>query len=133
MVLESRWWPKNDVPVELDEPVDEPGVLGPWFADACPGIVSAAVTAKTPTAAIAPTAIHVVISFSRPKATSRAVIRASGESTIALKGATRGSEQPWTSLRTPRTSGDRDICLIDRTRRVPLRSSDLSANSKEGR
>lgn len=89
MVPESRWWrPKTDVPVD----VDVPEVLGLFVEDALPGIVSAAVMARMPTAATAATAIHVVSSLSRPMPTSRAVIRASVESTSLIKTISRKTQ-----------------------------------------
>ena len=66
--------------VDVDEPVDAVVVL--WLEDALPGIVSAAMTAKAPSAASAPTAIQVVSSLSRSMAKSRALTGASAESTV---------------------------------------------------
>lgn len=84
MEPESRWWrPKNDVPVEVDVPVDEVDEFG--LEEALPGIVSAAVMAKMPSAATAPTATQLVNSLSRPIPASRALIRVSVESMILIK------------------------------------------------
>jgi len=76
-LLESRWWWKKDELLGVGDGVDEVDVLAPVLEDALPGMVSAATTANTPTAAIEPAAIQVVSSLSRSKATSRALIRAS--------------------------------------------------------
>jgi hypothetical protein len=65
--------------VDVDEPVDELVVLG---LEALPGIVSAAMTAKTPSAATAPKAIQIVSSLSQSKASLRALIDASVGSTV---------------------------------------------------
>jgi hypothetical protein len=51
--------------VDVDELVDPVVVLGPWLEDALPGIVSAAMKAKTPSAARAPMATQVVSVLSR--------------------------------------------------------------------
>jgi hypothetical protein len=68
--------------VDVDEPVDPVVVLGLWLEDALPGIVSAAMKAKTPSAASAPTTTQVVSLLSRTMAKSRALIAASVESTV---------------------------------------------------
>jgi hypothetical protein len=68
--------------VDVDEPVDPPVVLWLWLEDALPGIASAAMKAKTPSAASAPAATQVVSLLSRTMAKSRALIAASVESTV---------------------------------------------------
>lgn len=70
------------MPVDVDEPFLALDVLELWIEVALPWIVSAAMTAKTPSAASAPTATQIVSSLSRSMANSRALTRASVESTV---------------------------------------------------